>query len=236
MHAFSRAFAASAFTLLLVPGIAAAEGGGPYASIFGGINFLHDNDFQIGSSDPSLTGFSVIPAKMFFDPGGIVGAAVGYDWGSFAAEAELSGRRGIFDHEEIFVGSIPLDGHYDAISVMANAYYRFHNDTHFIPYVGAGAGVAFLSAKVTPSGAPPPRHQRDPRSGPGHRRHRHPFGRAGRAWDRVSLFHDRPPLLYDRPRRRAGYSQYRLQFQQRACPAELEVQLNSAADVGEAVA
>ncbi|KQZ33417.1 hypothetical protein ASD50_01140 [Mesorhizobium sp. Root552] len=127
----------------------------PYASIFGGINFLHDNDFQIGSSDPSLTGFSVIPAKMFFDPGGIVGAAVGYDWGSFAAEAELSGRRGIFDHEEIFVGSIPLDGHYDAISVMANAYYRFHNDTHFIPYVGAGAGVAFLSAKVTPSGAPP---------------------------------------------------------------------------------
>jgi opacity protein-like surface antigen len=155
MHAFSRAFAASAFTLLLVPGIAAAEGGGPYASIFGGINFLHDNDFQIGSSDPSLTGFSVIPAKMFFDPGGIVGAAVGYDWGSFAAEAELSGRRGMFDHEEIFVGSIPLDGHYDAISVMANAYYRFHNDTHFIPYVGAGAGVAFLSAKVTPSGASP---------------------------------------------------------------------------------
>jgi opacity protein-like surface antigen len=154
MHALSRALAASMFTLVAAPSLAVAQDSGPYASVFGGINILHDNDFQIGSSDPSLTGFSVLPAKMFFDAGGAVGAAVGYDWGSFAAEAELSGRRGMFDHEEIFVGAIPLEGHYDAISLMANGYYRFHNDTRFIPYVGLGAGVAFLSAKVTPSGAP----------------------------------------------------------------------------------
>jgi opacity protein-like surface antigen len=154
MHTLSRAFAAAVLSFLSMPGLAKAQDGGPYASVFGGINFLHDNDFQIGSSDPSLTGFSALPAKMFFDPGGTVGAAVGYDWGSFAAEAELSGRRGTFDREVMPFGTIPLDGHYDAVSLMANAYYRFHNETRFIPYVGAGAGVAFLSAKVTPAGQP----------------------------------------------------------------------------------
>lgn len=156
MKAHYRPLVAAVFISVSASSLATAQDAAPYASVFGGINVLHDNDFEINSSDPSITGFSTLPGKMFFDPSGIVGAAVGYNWGAFAAEAELAGRRGLFNREELSgVGTIPLGGRYDAISVMANVYYRFHNETRFVPYVGAGAGVAFLSANVTPPGAPP---------------------------------------------------------------------------------
>lgn len=154
MHASKRILAASVVTLLWASGMAAAQDSGPYASVFGGANFNHDTDFNIVSSDPSLTGFSSLPGTMYFDAGGVIGGAVGYRWGAFAAEAELSGRRGAFDREELPIGAIPLSGHYDAVSLMANAYYRFENSTVFVPYVGAGAGVAFLSAEVTSAGGP----------------------------------------------------------------------------------
>jgi opacity protein-like surface antigen len=146
--------ASSVLAILSASSIARAQESGLYVSAFGGGNFLHQNDFDIRSSNPALTGFSTLPATMHFDPGGVVGGTVGYRWGSLAAEAELSGRRGMFEREDLPTGPIPLEGRYDAVSLMANVYYRFQNDMGFVPYLGTGAGVAFLSAKVSPPGSP----------------------------------------------------------------------------------
>ena len=77
MHASKRILAASVVTLLWASGMAAAQDSGPYASVFGGANFNHDTDFNIVSSDPSLTGFSSLPGTMYFDAGGVIGGAVG---------------------------------------------------------------------------------------------------------------------------------------------------------------
>lgn len=149
-----RIAAVAAAGFLSSSGFAVAQEAGPYASIFGGINILHDDDFEIRPVDPGLVGFDALPASMFFKPGGAVGGAVGYRWGNFAAEGEVSLRRGRFEREELPFGTIQIDGRYDATSLMANAYYRFANNSPFTPYVGAGAGVAFLSASVQPDGAP----------------------------------------------------------------------------------
>lgn len=154
MRALPPVLATCAFVVLIRVGPVIAQESGAYASIFGGGNFLHDSDFVLRSSAPDITKFSQLDGTMHFNAGAIAGGAFGYRWNSLALEAELSGRRGQFDREDLPFGTIPLDGHYDAVSLMANAYYRFPSVGSIVPYVGAGAGVAFLSAEVIPPEGP----------------------------------------------------------------------------------
>jgi opacity protein-like surface antigen len=71
--------------------------------------------------------------------GMVVGASAGYSWDmGLAAEAEFAYRRNGLD-EDVFSGvSTDVHGTLSSYTLMANGYYRFHNDTPFTPYIGGG--------------------------------------------------------------------------------------------------
>lgn len=73
-------------------------------------------------------------------------AAIGYDFGSFRAEAEFGRTENDSDRFNItspFMASIPQDGETDITRYMANAYYDFGSRSAWIrPFVGAGIGAA----------------------------------------------------------------------------------------------
>lgn len=152
-----RTLAVVAVGAALAAGEAQAGEDGPYVSVFGGVSLPQDTDMEIRPTDPSLFGIAFIPATIYFDPSGVGGAAVGYQWNSLAFEGEVAFRREQVDSERIPFSPdpIPLEGHQDATTLMANVYYNFDNDSRFTPYVGAGAGVAFLSLKAGTPGSPP---------------------------------------------------------------------------------
>ena len=85
----------------------------------------------------------------FFDPddfttGFSVGAAVGYDFGQFRIEGELSHRTADVD-----VPDIVYDANVSASSLMANAWYDVDTGTRFTPYIGGGLGVAMVTDEGT---------------------------------------------------------------------------------------
>ena len=124
-----------------------------YASIFGGGNFLSD------ASNTDATGFDV---KSSFDAGFDFGASLGIAFApSWRAEAEIAFRQNDLDKLTITndaglgvaVGLGSLNGlsaagtgDVGALSFMANLFYDFAASGPFVPYIGAGVGMAQISA------------------------------------------------------------------------------------------
>lgn len=144
----------SALSIAALQSKATAEENGPYVSLLGGVNLLHTNEFEVRASDPVAAGFSSMLSTMHFDAGPMVGGAIGYEMGDFSVEGELSARRGKIDKQELPFGTIDQEGYAQAIALMGNGVYRMSNSSAFTPYLGVGAGVAFLSVRVTTPGAP----------------------------------------------------------------------------------
>jgi outer membrane protein OmpA-like peptidoglycan-associated protein len=90
------------------------------------------------------------------DPGYVILGEVGYGIGPFRAEAEVGWRGNDVDKlksasNATFSGS---RGSLNLLSGMFNGYYDIHTGTPFTPFIGAGLGVADVSAdKIRATGA-----------------------------------------------------------------------------------
>jgi OmpA-OmpF porin, OOP family len=137
MRSLKSVIAAAVVAGSLVPVAAHAEW---YAGLDAGAQFLQD------SKNSGVTGL-----KSEYDPGWLTQGVVGYNYGSWRAEGELSYRSSGVTK----VGGATGSG--DDMSVLApmiNGVYEFLPQSKWHPFVGLGIGAAYLDAgKVKKSGA-----------------------------------------------------------------------------------
>ena len=118
-----------------------------YISVFGGASFPEDIDYDL-----IQLGVQTYDGHQELDTGFIIGGAIGARiWENTRAEVELSYQRNdagdaLYDNP----GNYPYDGsgHSDAIYVLANAWYDIPVSESFKPYVGGGAGIAFVNQDI----------------------------------------------------------------------------------------
>jgi OOP family OmpA-OmpF porin len=90
-----------------------------------------------------------IDGKSKYNVGPAGDVYLGYDFGSFRADAEVSIRTNDLDKAKIDgVGTFSKNGHLRTIGIMANGYYDFDFGSPFVPYIGGGVGVALIQAKI----------------------------------------------------------------------------------------
>jgi OmpA-OmpF porin, OOP family len=118
--------------------------GGAYVGLEGGLNWLFNTTFNTQAVVAPFfnQGFQT---NASFQTGYVLGGTVGYDFVGPRVELEGSYRDNW--------GTLNLSGfgasanvHNQTIAVMGNVYYDFLAGSRFVPYIGAGAGVAFLQA------------------------------------------------------------------------------------------
>jgi opacity protein-like surface antigen len=97
---------------------------GLYMKADAGLNYIQD---------ATISGQS---GKAKFDPGFRIGIAGGYNLNSWSAIELETGflRNGIKDSGNAWFGAVP---------VLANAVFRYENDSKFVPYAGIGVGGAY---------------------------------------------------------------------------------------------
>ena len=155
----------AALLLAALPFAACAQNlNGFYVGARGGANWLLNTSANINSSVTVLgrgTGRMSGPVALDFDTGWAAGGFVGYDFVGPRLEIETLYR----DNKAMFTGTVPIAGvgnftflntntaEVQQTSVMANLYYDFFAKNAFTPYVGAGAGVAFVHTRLTRFGA-----------------------------------------------------------------------------------
>jgi OmpA-OmpF porin, OOP family len=101
-------------------------------------------------------GFNIVPEYKNKDAGGTVKTStdvgygllgqVGYGFGPIRLEGELGWRQNDMDRLKGPGGTADLRGNLGVLSLMANAYYDFNTGTKLTPYVGVGAGGAWVNA------------------------------------------------------------------------------------------
>ena len=117
--------------------------GGVYIGAEGGLNWMLDTQFTGIVTVPGVgAGSTAINAN--YGIGWLAGGVIGYDFLGPRVELE-----GVYRSN---TGNLSLPGvagsvssYVDQVSVMANVYYDFMAGQMLVPYVGAGAGVAFLT-------------------------------------------------------------------------------------------
>jgi len=129
--------------MLCMASLALADGGW-YTGVIGGTNFQWDQE----STGPSRT------LDLDFDTGGFVAGQFGYKFrgtkmGRFRAEAELSYRSNDVD-DIVFNGVDRIgSGNQDVLAGLMNLFYDINaHSKRFIPFVGAGIGLANINADV----------------------------------------------------------------------------------------
>lgn len=150
---------ALATTALSTPALARDDAW--YVGVEGGAMLVEDIHFDAGSSKDAVTQNNHV--------GYDVGGNVGYDFGPFRAEAEVSYRRARVDSART---SIPTairlasgaasttpagayeqaSGNTSALSFMVNGMFDFGEDTGLQGFVGGGAGVARIKDRLRLSG------------------------------------------------------------------------------------
>ena len=117
---------------------------GIYLGGEGGANWLLNTTVSQPGVSPinPMTGFGV-------------GGVVGYDFLGPRVELETVYRSN--NANAAFAppgaGPVPISVGVQQTAIMANAYYDFLAGSRFVPYVGAGAGIAFVNAGGLPGGA-----------------------------------------------------------------------------------
>jgi outer membrane protein OmpA-like peptidoglycan-associated protein len=120
-------FAAGAAALLAGTPAMAQQAPGIYVGAGAGVNFLQGN--KLNKDD-----YDVGPAGDLY---------VGYAFGNgFRSDLEASIRENSHDG----------NNHQTTYGLMANGYYDFDFGSPFVPYVGAGVGLALIDADFNPSG------------------------------------------------------------------------------------
>jgi len=108
-----------------------------YVEGFGGVTFLDD------ATNESAVGPDV---DVEFSTGWNAGGALGYDWGRFRAEFELTYSESDVDKLKILGVIIPSSGDASALAYLFNVFYDLENSTSITPYIGGGIGAATISA------------------------------------------------------------------------------------------
>jgi len=123
--------------IVLAAGAAAAEPAGPYVSLGAGLHLPRNSNLLIGTN----------AREMEFDDGPIVVGAAGYKWEQgFRVELELGYREGDVGNVISPTASIPWTGAQKTWSTMANVLFDIGEGV-VTPYVGAGAGIAWIGWK-----------------------------------------------------------------------------------------
>ena len=104
-----------------------------YGGIEGGGNWMRDTPVTSGTA----SGFGTA------DLGWAIGGVIGYDLVGPRFELEGVFRR---NTANIAGNSFSVGAAQEQIGVMANAYYDFFAGHTFVPYIGAGTGVAFIGS------------------------------------------------------------------------------------------
>lgn len=112
---------------------------GIYGKVMGGVGFTEDHDFETNAA-----GVRTIETEL--STGLAILGAVGYDFGNWRSEFELSYRTNSVDvHNSSVAGDLNgATGDLMAFAAMINAYYDFENESNYTPYLGAGVGWASL--------------------------------------------------------------------------------------------
>ena len=135
--------AAAVFSLPMAAQAQSLQPGGVYIGAEGGLNWMLDTQFTGIATAPGGALSTAINAN--YGIGWLAGGVIGYDFLGPRVELE-----GVYRSNQ---GNLSLpgvagkvSGYVDQVSVMANVYYDFMAGQMIVPYVGAGAGVAFLTA------------------------------------------------------------------------------------------
>ena len=96
-------------------------------------------------SSPTLAGVDV---EVSYDPGLLVGAAVGHDFGSYRFEGEIAFMQSDLDELDASIsafgisGTTDIDGDIEIWTFMFNGYYEFAGSSQMTPFLMAGLGLA----------------------------------------------------------------------------------------------
>ena len=116
----------------LIPIVASAANNDIYMKIAAGVNIIEGSDLNDNSSSSNLE----------FGSGHALDSAIGYEFGNgMRAEVELSFSSGDIDN----IGGLSTNSEANSWSLAANALYDINDFNGFKPYVGAGAGISWIS-------------------------------------------------------------------------------------------
>ncbi|GIX16952.1 MAG: P44/Msp2 family outer membrane protein [Rhodothalassiaceae bacterium] len=138
------ALAVAAGGWIAASGSAAAQGRF-YVSAFGGVS-LQNN--QVSTEVPVTDPANATQFKVTFDPGFVAGGGIGYafadqGYGRFRVELEVSYRESSVDKGLLNGNPVPFQGDDSSLAGLAMLYYDVTGiSARFIPYVGAGVGIA----------------------------------------------------------------------------------------------
>ena len=124
-----------------------------YVSGNTGVAWLSDSDVTDTFAGGSATG------EIEFDTGYGLSGALGYSWGGFRLEGEISYRKNDLDQIQVdtftvaglvltSLGTFNLEGDTDAWGFMANGWYDIDTGTPWVPFLGAGLGVAKIGIDI----------------------------------------------------------------------------------------
>jgi OOP family OmpA-OmpF porin len=122
---------------------------GFYIGAEGGVNWMFNNNFTTNLSAGG--GASVgVPTTTNMNTGWAAGGMVGYDFVGPRVELEGLYRSTTGTINSSVLGLTVANGGLtiSQTSIMANAYYDFMADQAFTPYIGAGAGIAFINTNL----------------------------------------------------------------------------------------
>jgi outer membrane protein OmpA-like peptidoglycan-associated protein len=112
---------------------------GFYIGAIGGVNWLLNNSFTLSAAIPGA--FATGTSNASFNTGWAAGGMVGYDFVGPRVELE-----GIYRDNTGSFGAVNTD--LNQVSVMANVLYDFNAGGVIVPYIGAGAGIAFINSSL----------------------------------------------------------------------------------------
>jgi OOP family OmpA-OmpF porin len=116
---------------------------GFYVGAMGGGNYVEDQDVEFDTG----TFLDNIDMDASYDWGWAAGGTLGYRFNSgLRVELEGTYRKNDADELSVFGFDVPLKGDLTAISGMANVLYDIDFGSMVVPYVGVGAGAAYVEA------------------------------------------------------------------------------------------
>ena len=138
-------FAAAAVAAMLLPATGHAQGQAPgfYIGAEGGLSWLLNTSVVANTTTSSgaLNTVQVNPQT-----GWMVGGVIGYDFVGPRVELEGIFRQGSANVSAVGVGS--FNDQVSQVGVLANILYDFLPSSPVTPYVGAGAGLGFVTAST----------------------------------------------------------------------------------------
>ena len=116
--------------------------GGFYLGAEGGANWMFNNTFTSTLTIPPF-GSASASTTASWNTGFVAGGTLGYDFIGPRVEVE-----GVYRENTgtLQIGGLNAGVNFNQVAIMGNVYYDFLAGSSIVPYVGAGAGVAFLTA------------------------------------------------------------------------------------------